>query len=120
MCSHWCSEMFIKNLLKLALLGEIVCLFCIQNFGSLFSQKASVAKGKQMLVLGSTRKMCVMLTSGSRDRYIYQHYFRPLDRVLVITAKVGKIDDIPGERILLLYWSIKEYLSQDVFFPPVR
>lgn len=44
-----------------------------------------------MLVLGSIGEMFVMLTTG------------PSDSVLKITAGVGKVDGISGQRILLLY-----------------
>lgn len=43
--ARWCSEMFIKNLLKLAgaVRGDSL-FFCTENVGYLFSQKAAIAK----------------------------------------------------------------------------
>jgi hypothetical protein len=49
------SRMFTENLPTWPVaFGEIVCLLCIQKFGYLFSQKASITKEKQTLVLGAT------------------------------------------------------------------
>ena len=66
MWAHWSSEMFLKNLLMLAGSFGGGCLHRIKKVGSLFSLKATLAKGKQILFLGSAWEMFVMLTKGSQ------------------------------------------------------
>lgn len=71
-----------------------------------------------MLVLGSTWGMCVTLTTGSLYKGV-NITLGPLDNVLEITAEVGKIDGIFGQRILWLYsyWrQFRENLSQGFYF----
>lgn len=60
MCSHWCSEMFIENPLKLAgSVREDSLSFLYLTIRRLIFSKTYITKEKQMLILGSTGEMFV-------------------------------------------------------------